>query len=231
MKLSLPSVTLLCADSVNPIRSKYVLEYCKRLCDFGAVKLLTHVPIEYEHKIEIPPLNSIVAYSIFMLTKCHEYIETDHVLIVQRDGFILNPESWNPAWLNYDYIGPLFIEYDKVGSGGFSLRKKSLMKDISNMFPQWDWSQSEADRIQKIAGYYEDGVICLNGFNYNIAPIEEAIKFAQGGNRNPNYYEAFPFGFHGTHQNVDHDTGQVYPVSEGILNYDQLIDLLEKHYI
>ena len=106
MKLQLPSVTLLCADSINPERSKIVLEYCKRLCDFGAVKLLTDKPIDYEHRIEIPRLNSIVAYSIFMLTKCHEYIETDHVLIVQRDGFILNPESWRQMRLS---IGLIFI--------------------------------------------------------------------------------------------------------------------------
>jgi len=231
MKLQLPTVTLLCADSINPERSKIVLEYCKKLCDFGAVKLLTDLPVDYEHKVTIPRLNSIVAYSIFMLTKCHEYIDTDHVLIVQRDGFILNTSSWNPAWLQYDYISPLFIEFDKVGSGGFSLRKRSMMKDVSTKFPEWDWSQEHADYIQKLAGYYEDGVICLNGFNYNIAPIEEAVKFAQGGNRNPDYYEAFPFGFHGTHQNVDHDTGQVHPAGEGILNYDELINLLEKSYI
>src|SRR5678816_159618 len=159
MKLQLPSVSLLCIDSVNAKGAINVLEHCKNLCDFGAVKLLTDIEIDYEHKVTIPKLNSLVAYSIFMLAKCKDYFDTDHVLIVQRDGFILNPESWNPTWLEYDYIAPLFVQVDKVGSGGFSLRSKKCMEEIAKITPEWDWSQSEADRIQNIMNYYEDGVI------------------------------------------------------------------------
>jgi len=209
MKLQLPSVTLLIADSVNAKGAINVLEHCKNLCDFGAVKLLTDIEIDYEHKVTIPKLNSLVAYSIFMLTKCKDYFDTDHVLIVQRDGFILNPESWNPAWLEYDYIAPLFQQMDRVGSGGFSLRSKKVMERLAEITPEWDWSQGQADVIQKIMGYYEDGVISLSGQGFNIAPLHEGAKFAQGGNENLSYYVEKPFGFHRTSQYIDFNTGQV----------------------
>ena len=222
MRLQLPSVTLLIADSVNAEGAKNVLEHCKNLCDFGAVKLLTDIEIDYEHKVTIPKLNSLVAYSIFMLTKCKDYFDTDHVLIVQRDGFILNPDSWNPAWLEYDYIAPLFVQVDKVGSGGFSLRSKSLMKRMSEITPEWDWTQSEADRIQNIMNYYEDGVISYSGLDLKFAPLEEAAKFAVGGNTNLKYYIEKPFGFHRTTQYIDFNTGQVSPIFE---NYEQSYEL------
>ena len=215
-KLQLPSVTLICIDCVNANRAVSVLELCKGKADFGAVKLLTSLPIDYQHKIEIPPLNTLVAYSIFMLTKVHEFINTEHLLIVQRDGFILNPESFNPLWLTYDYIGPLFVQYNHVGSGGFSLRTKALMQNTARNTPEWDWSQRQADEIQKEQQYYEDGVICLSGrySSFKIAPLEEAAKFAVGGNRDPKYHVDKPFGFHGVWNRIDHSTGKVSAVCE-----------------
>lgn len=215
-KLQLPTVTCLIADCVSVNRAINVLEHCKSMADFGAVKLLTHIPTQYEHRIKIKPLNSLIAYSIFMLTKVADYIDTDHVLIVQADGFILNPESFDPAWLELDYIGPLFVQYDKVGSGGFSLRSKKLMKNVSENTPEWDWTQKKAKEIQDLQGYYEDGVICLsNRFSqFKIATLEQAANFAMGGNRNPEYYRSNAFGFHGTWNNINHETGFIYPVCE-----------------
>lgn len=211
MKLHLPSVTLLCIDCIDVDRAQRVLERCKGKADFGAVKLLTSLPTDYPH-IEIMPLNSLVAYSIFMLTRVHEYIDTPHVLIVQRDGFILNPGSFDVRWLELDYIGPLFVQYDKVGSGGFSLRSKKLMQYVSAMMPKWDGTQQHAEYIQSKVSYYEDGVICLNNSinkGFKIATLEQAANFSQGGNRNPKYFREFPFGFHRTWQEINFATGRV----------------------
>lgn len=216
MKLKLPSVTLICIDCLNANRAIKVLERCKQLCDFGAVRLLTHIPVQYQHKVKIIPLNSLIAYSIFMLTKVHEYIDTEHMLIVQRDGWILNPESFNPEWLELDYIGPLFVQYDKVGSGGFSLRSKRLMADVAKQTPEWDGTQKGADLIQSQISFYEDGEICLTDKfrDFKFATLGQAADFAMGGNRNPAYYREHPFGFHGTWSNIDHKTGKVFPVCE-----------------
>lgn len=211
MKLSLPSVTLMAIDCIDANRAINVLEHCKKMADFGAVKLLTHIPVQYQHRVRIKPLNSLIAYSIFMLTKVHEFIETDHVLIVQRDGWILNPESFNPAWLDLDFIGPIFVQYDKVGSGGFSLRSKRLMQNVAYNTPEWNWTQKQAEEIQETRGYYEDGVICLSNLysKFKIANIEQSAQFAQGGNRNPQYFRDRPFGFHRTWQQINFETGVV----------------------
>lgn len=216
MKLQLPSITAICIDCVNANRAIRVLEHCKSLCDFGDVKLLTSIPVAYEHRVRIKPLNSLIAYSIFMLTKVHEYVNTPHMLILQRDGFIINPSAWQEDWLKYSYIAPLFVQYPRVGSGGFSLRSKKLMEEVSRTTPEWDWTQKQAEIIQDEMGMYEDGVISLSGkySQFNIAPPEEACNFAQGGNPDPIYYRSHPFGFHGVINAIDHKTGFVSPVCE-----------------
>jgi hypothetical protein len=210
-KLKLPNVTLLCIDCVNVTRAINVVEKCKSVCEFGAVKLLTSIPTDYPEAIEIMPLKSLVAYSIFMLTDSYKYIDTSHVLIVQRDGWILNPSAWKDEWLNYDYIGPLFIQYDHVGSGGFSLRSRAIMESAANLLPIWNGTQEDADLIQEKVGFYEDGFLAFSmidqGFKYPSAT--EASFFAQGGNANSAYYQSRPFGFHGAIQNIDHTTGEV----------------------
>lgn len=231
MKLQLPSVTLMCIDCIDATRAIKVLERCKEKADFGAVKLLTSIPNGYKHSVEIMPLNSLIAYSIFMLTTVHKFIDTEHVLIVQRDGFILNPGSFDVRWLELDYIGPLFVQYDKVGSGGFSLRKKNLMQSIAGATQKWNGTQSEAERIQKTLGYYEDGVICMGTMSYRhkLASLEQAANFAQGGNRNPAYFREKPFGFHRTWQEIDFKTGIVdsSDLSKDLhVSYDTEIDTL-----
>lgn len=211
-KLNLPSVTLLATDCIDANRMISVLELCKSKVDFGAVRLLTHVPVKYEHKVKIQPLNSLIAYSIFMLTKVYKYIDTPYFLTVQRDGWILNPQSWNDEWLDTHYCAPLFMQYNKCGSGGFSLRKTKMMEDIATIeMPEWDGSEKQAHEIQSGLSYYEDGICSLTERNgkYKIASLEQAADFSQGGNRDPKYFREKPFGFHRTWQEIDFKTGKV----------------------
>lgn len=215
MRLQLPTVTLMCVDGVNAERASKVIDLCTDLVDFGAVKLLTHLPVDSKHRVEIMPLKSLVAYSIWCLTEMHKHIDTDHVLIVQRDGWILNPQNWNNDWLNYDYIGPLFVQHDDVGSGGFSLRSKKIMFAAAKFIGEWDGSEDQAQALQvNKARSYEDGVLALTmrGMGFSYATKEDAAMFAQGGNRNKEYYRSNPFGFHGDKQEIDHENGIVSPV-------------------
>lgn len=215
-KLQLPTTTLLIADCINANRAINVLEHCKSKADFGAVKLLTSIPVQYEHLVKIPPLNSLIAYSIFMLTKANKYVDTQHCLVVQRDGFILNTSAWNERWLELDWISPMFTQYPLVGSGGFSLRSKKLMDNVAANMPEWDWSQKQADEIQANLGYYEDGVICLSKkfSQFKFATLEQSAQFAMGGNPSKKYHVDFPFGFHGVLNAIDHTTGKVEPVCD-----------------
>lgn len=230
-KLQLPTVTLLMVDCVNAVQAANVLNHCKSLCDFGDVKFLTSADIEHKNLVKIPALTSLVSYSIFMLSKCHEYINTPNVLTVQCDGWILNPQSFNTQWLDLDYIGGLYMQEDKVGSGGFSLRSKKIMQNVSKIIPSWDWTQAHADQIQATLGLYEDGVLSVSHFakSYKIGSLEQAADFAQSGNRNPQYFREHPFGFHRSWQSIDFKTGRIDSsdtTKEVLTGYNAEIELL-----
>ncbi len=216
--------TLICVDCVNTEfkhrdglssleQSIKVMERCKELCEFTRVKLLTSIPSDYSHRIEINHIPTLVDYSLFVLKRIHEFVDTKHMLIVQGDGWILNPDSWDPEWYNLDYIGPLFNQYDIMGVGGFSWRSRALMEAVSKKYPHWDGSPSSTVKVQKAVAQYEDGAIAMGcrkelvseGFKY--ATLEQASRFAQGGNPNPKYYVPRPFGFHGSWRTINQITG------------------------
>jgi hypothetical protein len=206
--INLPQITLLIADDVNPLLARNVLNICQREIEFGAVKLLTSH--ETEGAVKIPPLTHLTDYSVFMLTTAHNFIDTEFCLVVQRDGFILNPGKWDNDWLRLDYIAPLFMQYDFVGSGGFSLRSKRMMETIANDWPKWDGTPENATKIQETMNYYEDGVISFKyKHRFKIASAGQACEFGQGGNRNPKYFRERPLGFHRTWQKIDFKTGRV----------------------
>lgn len=230
-KLQLPDVTLIIVDDLNVRLAIKVMDHCKSKVDFGAVKLLTSQDVEYEHRVKIMPLKSLVAYSVFCLSKLHEYVDTNFVMICQRDGWILNPSAWRSEWYAYDFIGGLFMQMDRVGSGGFSLRSKRIMEEISKTIPEWDGTNEH--EIQSGLSMYEDGELSLSNFSkkFNIAPNEEGCLFSQAGNRNPKYFVEYPFGYHRTWQSIDFSTGRVdsSDTSKDIhVSYDYEIEKLYK---
>ncbi len=215
-KLNMQDTTLICVDCRDLTRTVPVMEHCERLADFGAIKLLTHLTTDYPYKVDITNISTHVMYSIFMLKEIYKYIDTKYMLVVQADGFILNPDSWDDTWKEYDYIGPLMNQLDVVGNGGFSFRSKRLMEFMASKFPDWDITEDSANRLQSSMSYYEDGAIS-GGFNremvnngLKIAPLEIGGKFAAGGNKNDDYYYPHPFGFHGCWRTIDLDTGFVH---------------------
>jgi hypothetical protein len=85
--------------------------------------------------------NHRISYSNFILYHLHRYLESDFVLLMQQDGFILNPDAWDDAFLDYDYLGapwPSDLSWVRpgcqVGNGGFSLRSRRLATLTSKLF-------------------------------------------------------------------------------------------------
>ena len=79
--------------------------------------------------IKIPRLRSKREYSAFVMKELYKCIDTEFVLIVQADGYVLDGDAWDDDFFQYDYIGASWI-YDSertVGNGGFSLRSKKLL--------------------------------------------------------------------------------------------------------
>lgn len=207
--MKLPDITLICVDCIDAAGAAKVLNICQSKAEFGAVKLLTSIDTPDPRKVEIPHLNSLTAYSVFMLTSLHKYIDTSHVLVVQRDGWILNADKFEPEWMGLDYIGPIFMQYDRVGSGGFSLRSKRIMEHAARIYGEYD--PDNVEKLQEKIGLYEDGVLSMSGefSSFKVGTLEQASRFGQGGNRNPKYFIDRPFGFHRTWQRIDFEKGIV----------------------
>lgn len=217
MKPNLNTTTLLIVDCLNVNRAIKVVERCKALCDFSAIKLLTSLPCDYPHRIEISEIKTLIHYSVFMLKEVYKYIDTKHFLLVQRDGWVINPQSWNPAWEQYDYMGALFNQYDVMGVGGFSFRSRALMESVSKKYPYFDGTNEHAQLLQKNMNYYEDGEIAvrwkgqLQAEGFKFPSLKEAAVFSAGGNPNHSYHYDFPFGFHGSWKDVNLSSGLVQP--------------------
>jgi hypothetical protein len=133
--LVLPQVTLCAVTSVNIAATLRALEISMEQVSFAACKLLTDADVAPPHPaievVRIERLESSAAYSDFLLTALPDYLETSHCLVAQWDGHVLNAHAWRPEFLDYDYIGASWPQFDDghdVGNGGFSLRSRRLME-------------------------------------------------------------------------------------------------------
>lgn len=139
IRLKLPQVTLCAVSSVNIEATVRALEASLNQIDFGACKLLTDAEVTVCHsEIQVVPIRRLAtsaAYSDFMLTELVEVVDTPHCLVAQWDGHVVDAERWRPEFLEYDYIGASWPQFDDghdVGNGGFSLRSRKLMELCRN---------------------------------------------------------------------------------------------------
>lgn len=186
---NLPNVTLLCVDCVEVERAAKAIAQCCEKFKFGEVKLLTSLDTTYPNAVKIPHIKSIQEYSKFMIKDLHEYVDTDYVMTIQWDAFILNPDAWDDEFLEYDYIGaPWWFTDKNVGNGAFTIRSKKLLNVLKD---------------SKIRNFHpEDVVICrlyntyLSKQGITYAPEELAQKFSFEGNQKYGYKWDGQLGFH-----------------------------------
>ncbi len=190
-KLELKNVTLAAMTSVNIYETIKALQYSMREIDFGEVVLITHrkplsLPrnIHYRHTSK---LNDIDAFNYKMVYELSDYIDTDYVLLVHYDGFVVNPQSWRDEFLDYDYIGSPWplpdndIAYrDSKGNicrvgNSVSIRSKRLLEFPRQAGLKWERMED---------GFFnEDTFLCCKNKNIiedagmTFAPIEVAKYF------------------------------------------------------
>ncbi|MFA6321945.1 MAG: DUF5672 family protein [Candidatus Buchananbacteria bacterium] len=196
----LNNVTLFGLDCVDINRLIKAAEICCKNFEFAKIKLLTSIPSKNKSVVAIKPVESARAYSEFILKQMNDYIDTDFALIVQHDGFILNPEAWDDEYLKYDYVGaPLWVETELVvGNGGFSLRSKKLIELLQNdkkiyieQKPDHKYGQNEDWIISVTKRKY------LESLGVKFAPVELAHKFSFEKNLAYGAKWNGQFGFHG----------------------------------
>lgn len=171
----------------------WALQHCLDQIDFHECLLFTGAEIiEADPRIRTVPvsgLSSATAYSHFVLTRLAEFIRSSHCLIVQWDGFVIDTPHWDPAFLEFDYIGarwPQFHDGRDVGNGGFSLRSRKLLELCSH--PDFVLSHPEDVAICRIN---RDRLENRHAIRYADAAVADRFAFERihpaGGT----------FGFHG----------------------------------
>jgi hypothetical protein len=187
---------------------------------FADAKILTptkpsHVPSNVKWE-QTKPLrrrdHGIDDYSHYFLYDIWKHVETPFCLVVQGDGYVINPKQWTDDFLNYDYIGAPwpalktayvdpFGHSQRVGNGGFSLRSKKLLTVPQNIEIPWDVNEGSFYNHFGAGSLAEDGNISVHnkhlfeqeGCRY--APVEVAVHFSQELPV-PEARGITPFGFH-----------------------------------
>ena len=207
IKKYFPDITLLCIDCVNLERLFFPINYSTRFFRFNTIKILTSIAPEYKYPyIKIPHIDSLEKYSEFCVKELYKYVDTKYCILIQWDGFIIGDTStWKDEFLNYDYIGAPWWYNDgmNVGNGGFSLRSKRILEEVSKI---------------AVGNYHpEDNVYCRNYFSLLkekgiiYAPEELATFFSIEGSSK--YKESKGrFGFH---------RFASYPGIEGIIEHNK----------
>ncbi|MBC2651546.1 hypothetical protein H7F49_07510 [Novosphingobium flavum] len=132
-------MTLCAATSINREATLRALVRCLDLATFGdAILFSDSEPRELDSRlrhVQVAPMRDAADYSRFMLKGLGREIHTSHCLVVQWDGFILDPEAWTPRFLEHDYIGAVWPQFHdhRVGNGGFSLRSRRLLLVLANL--------------------------------------------------------------------------------------------------
>jgi hypothetical protein len=205
-KLRLPQVTLIGLDTVDPDRLLRAFRVCQSYVEFGARTLIADrapaAPLDPSLRLCLLEPHTVVSldhYSEFMIKRLNDYVETPHALVIQHDGFILNPDAWTPAFLEYDYVGaPWWYEDDfNVGNGGFSLRSKRLLSLL-----QRDTNIQDCHPEDHCIGRRYRDYLCQQGIRF--APEPLAARFSiEGALHKPHLPIKYghvwtgQFGFHG----------------------------------
>lgn len=205
--IDLSNVTLVSVASVRVDKTIKALKYSSKDITFGDVKLITHEVVD-EPGITVINVDKMdyEQYNKFIVFDLYKHIDTNYALIIQDDGFVVNPNEWNPEFLKYDYLGaPWPLPHDdfsfrdvfnnliRVGNGGFSLRSKKILSLATELNLEW----------KSYFGYYnEDGFFtCHNRHLYEqngcvYAPLDVA-KYFSHEIQIPETVGITPFGFHG----------------------------------
>lgn len=191
-RLALPQVTLCAATSINVKATVRALEASLEQLDFAACKLFTDASVRCEHPgisvVPIPRLGSAVAYSEFILSRLVEHVETSHCLVAQWDGHVIDAARWRAEFLDYDYIGASWPQFDDgydVGNGGFSLRSRRLM--AACLKPGFEPSHPEDIAIGRINRAWLEG----QGMRFASRALANQFAAEREGDL------ATSFGYHG----------------------------------
>ena len=103
----LTNVDIISINCVNPQASVAALNHCQKYFEFGKSILVSHIePSEY-YDIELHKLEEKLSWDGYNdhILNLKDHTDNDFVMVIQEDGYIVNPNLWDDEFLEYDYIG------------------------------------------------------------------------------------------------------------------------------
>ncbi len=218
-KIKLDNITLLALGSTQIKENLAALQFSMRAIDFGAVKFISHEqPTEVPRGIQYEKFNdfkniSYKEFSYYCIYKLIEHVETEFMLMIHPDGFVINPDSWTDEFMEWDYIGapwPLmdtafidpFGKNQRVGNGGFTLRSRKVLEVPQIEKIPFEVNEGTFYKHMNAGAYNEDGNICVHNrhlfekHGVQFAPVEVAAQFSHEIPVPETKDIKKPFGFH-----------------------------------
>lgn len=126
--------------------------------------------------IKIPEIKNIKDYERWVLGDVLNFVNEDF-LVIQWDGFVLNPGKWREEFRSFDFIGaPHTINSAlQVGNGGFSFRSIRLMEAVTTLRNSIDQSTREFPEDVLITIKWREE---LERLGISFPPLELASQFA-----------------------------------------------------
>ena len=129
--INLNNVSLVCVATKDVLASLEALIYSSKKIKFFNILLITDQEnlkklgkIDSKIKVHIiKKFNSVKEWGKFIVFDLINYVESDYILLIHADGFVVNPYEWREEFLNYDFIGLSKNAARLVGS------EKTLLKE------------------------------------------------------------------------------------------------------
>lgn len=160
--------------------------------------------VEFFDTVRLPAMPTYAEYNRFMIHDLIKHFSTSHVLVQQSDGYIIRPECWTSAFLEWDYIGAVMWN-GRVGNGGFSLRSRKFCEATAAI----DLSVRDFDALRR-AGVTESAFENEDArllFEYHVASRMDIATCTVADRFSWELSDLRPtplhtFGFHGKHTMV-----------------------------
>jgi hypothetical protein len=220
-------VTIVSVNGRDPERSIRAIRHSSTSLCFAESLLITNRDLYLTdiRTINAGGLTSIADYNIFIVNDLHRHITTDFCLIVQSDGFVVNPWLWTDFYLHYDYIGApwnMICSLEVlmksglsgtsnvgiiVGNGGFSLRSKRFLEASSQL--DYKTPDLEEDCFLAVKNRAH-----LEGMGMRFAPVALARQFSLETCYDGRSTLGNHFGFHGRFPHFDEYLAITHPEKE-----------------
>lgn len=223
------SLSISCIDTLNYEKSLHAIKrtietlkqktYVDRVYWYSDREIGSNVlgvPVTH---YEIPSMSGQLDYSYVTLKIVPQVCTQDYDIIVQWDGYAVNPEAWTDEFFKYDYIGATWDD-GTVGNGGFSWRSSNLYNAMSEVDIKHSYNQFPEELVDRPMHHGEDKngrfvpedvVLCRlykeqfeSEFEIKYAPTEVADRFSIENHSyispwtgKPNTWVGKSLGFHG----------------------------------